>query len=72
MKIHEYQAKNIFSRYGIPIPEGKVAHTPGEAADIAAELGGNAVVKAQVHAGGRGKAGRHQGRQLSRRGGGGG
>ena len=57
MKIHEYQAKNIFSRYGIPIPEGKVAHTPGEAADIAAELGGKAVVKAQVHAGGRGKAG---------------
>ncbi len=57
MKIHEYQAKNIFSRYGIPIPEGRVAYTPGEAADIAAELGGKAVVKAQVHAGGRGKAG---------------
>ncbi len=57
MKIHEYQAKSIFSRYGIPIPEGRVAYTPGEAAEIAAELGGKAVVKAQVHAGGRGKAG---------------
>ena len=57
MKIHEYQAKDIFSRYGIPIPEGRVAYTPEEAADIAAELGGKAVVKAQVHAGGRGKAG---------------
>ena len=57
MKIHEYQAKDIFSRYGIPIPEGRVAYTPDEAADIAAELGGKAVVKAQVHAGGRGKAG---------------
>ena len=57
MKIHEYQAKDIFSKYGIPIPEGRVAYTPGEAADIAAELGGKAVVKAQVHAGGRGKAG---------------
>ena len=57
MKIHEYQAKDIFFRYGIPIPEGRVAYTPEEAADIAAELGGSAVVKAQVHAGGRGKAG---------------
>ena len=57
MKIHEYQAKDIFSRYGIPIPQGKVAYTPEEAAEIANELGGRAVVKAQVHAGGRGKAG---------------
>ena len=57
MKIHEYQAKDIFSRYGIPIPEGRVAYTPEEAADIASELGVKAVVKAQVHAGGRGKAG---------------
>ncbi len=57
MKIHEYQAKDIFSRYGIPIPQGKVAYTPEEAAEIANELGGKAVVKAQVHAGGRGKAG---------------
>ena len=57
MKIHEYQAKDIFARYGIPIPAGRVAATPDEAAEIAAELGGRAVVKAQVHAGGRGKAG---------------
>ena len=57
MKIHEYQAKEIFARYGIPIPAGRVAATPDEAAEIAAELGGRAVVKAQVHAGGRGKAG---------------
>ena len=57
MKIHEYQAKQIFSKYGIPIPEGRVARSPDEAAQIAAELGGSAVVKAQVHAGGRGKAG---------------
>ena len=56
MKIHEYQAKDIFARYGIPIPAGRVAATPDEAAEIAAELGGRAVVKAQVHAGGRGKA----------------
>ena len=57
MKIHEYQAKDIFSRYGIPVPKGRVATTPQEAAEIAEELGGRAVVKAQVHAGGRGKAG---------------
>ena len=57
MKIHEYQAKDIFSKYGIPVPEGRVARNPDEAAQIAAELGGRAVVKAQVHAGGRGKAG---------------
>ena len=57
MKIHEYQAKEIFARYGIPIPKGRVATTPDDAAEIAEELGGRAVVKAQVHAGGRGKAG---------------
>ena len=57
MKIHEYQAKDIFARYGIPVPRGRVATTPDEAAEIAEELGGRAVVKAQVHAGGRGKAG---------------
>ena len=57
MKIHEYQAKDIFARYGIPVPKGRVATTPQEAAEIAEELGGRAVVKAQVHAGGRGKAG---------------
>ncbi len=57
MKIHEYQAKDIFAKYGIPVPAGRVAFTPDEAASIAAELGGKAVVKAQVHVGGRGKAG---------------
>lgn len=57
MNIHEYQAKEIFASYGIPVPLGKVAFTPDEAAVIAQELGGNVVVKAQVHVGGRGKAG---------------
>ncbi len=57
MKIHEYQAKEIFARYGVPIPAGRVASTPDEAATIAGEIGGTVVVKAQVHVGGRGKAG---------------
>ncbi len=57
MKLHEYQAKEIFARYDIPVPRGIVAVTPQEARQAAAELGGPAVVKAQVHAGGRGKAG---------------
>ena len=58
MNLHEYQAKILFSEYGIPVPGGKPAHSVMEALDIAAELGGNSwVVKAQVHAGGRGKAG---------------
>ena len=57
MKIHEYQSKDIFARYGIAVPKGRVATTPEEAAGVAEELGGRAVVKAQVHAGGRGKAG---------------
>ena len=57
MKIHEYQAKEILAKHGIPVPAGSVASTPREAAKTAGELGGKAVVKAQVHAGGRGKAG---------------
>ncbi len=57
MKVHEYQAKQILARYGVAIPRGKVATTPAEAKAAAAELGGQVVVKAQVHAGGRGKAG---------------
>ena len=57
MKIHEYQAKEVFARYGIPIPNGRVAITAAEAAEVAEELGGRAVVKAQVHAGGRGRGG---------------
>src|SRR5690606_30109757 len=57
MNIHEFQAKEIFARYGIPVPPGEVAATPEEAEAIAARLGGAVGVKAQVHAGGRGKAG---------------
>ena len=58
MNLHEYQSKQLFARYGIPVPAGHVASTPEEAADAAKRLGGSVwVVKAQVHAGGRGKAG---------------
>ncbi len=57
MNIHEYQAKEIFRKYGIPIPPGEVASTPQEAESIARKFGTTVVVKAQVHAGGRGKAG---------------
>jgi succinyl-CoA synthetase beta subunit len=58
VKIHEYQAKSVLSRFGVPVPRGEVATTPDEAADIARRLGGNiCVVKAQIHAGGRGKGG---------------
>jgi succinyl-CoA synthetase beta subunit len=58
MKIHEYQAKAIFRRHGIPVPRGHVAFTPAEAAEVARGLGGDLfAVKAQVHAGGRGKGG---------------
>ena len=57
MKLHEYQAKELLARYGVPVPKGGVARTADEAATIAEELGGKVVVKAQVHAGGRGKAG---------------
>ena len=57
MNIHEYQAKEIFRKYGIPIPPGEVATTPEEAEAIARKFGSTVVVKAQVHAGGRGKAG---------------
>jgi len=57
MKIHEYQAKQIFARYGVPIPRGEVASTPQESAAVAARLAAEVVVKAQIHAGGRGKGG---------------
>jgi succinyl-CoA synthetase beta subunit len=57
MKLHEYQSKNIFSKYGIPIPKGRVATTAQEAKQIAEELGGRVVIKSQVLVGGRGKAG---------------
>jgi len=57
MKIHEYQAKQILTQYGVKIPEGKVANNPPEAFEIAKKLGGTVAVKAQIHAGGRGKGG---------------
>ena len=57
MKIHEYQAKSIFAKFGVPVPQGEVASTPAEARAIAERLGGKVVVKAQIHAGGRGKGG---------------
>jgi len=57
MKLHEYQSKQIFSRYNIPIPKGRVATTAEEARHIASELGGRVVIKSQVLVGGRGKAG---------------
>ncbi|MEO7455765.1 MAG: ADP-forming succinate--CoA ligase subunit beta [Gemmatimonadaceae bacterium] len=57
MNIHEYQAKDILRAAGVPIPPGEIATTPEEAEAIAKKLGGLVVVKAQVHAGGRGKAG---------------
>src|SRR5512133_1384951 len=57
MKIHEYQAKAILAQYNVPVPRGKVAFTVEEAEAAARELGGSVVVKAQIHAGGRGKGG---------------
>ena len=58
MNLHEYQAKQLFAEFGIPVPEGRPATTPEEAQAAAQGLGGGRwVVKAQVHAGGRGKAG---------------
>jgi succinyl-CoA synthetase beta subunit len=58
LKIHEYQAKSVLARYGVPVPRGEVAFSAGEAGEIARRLGGDVlVVKAQIHAGGRGKGG---------------
>jgi succinyl-CoA synthetase beta subunit len=58
VKIHEYQAKSVLARFGVPVPRGEVAASPAEAGEIARRLGGDiAVVKAQIHAGGRGKGG---------------
>ena len=58
MNVHEYQAKELLARFGVAVPRGRVAYTPEEAADAAAGLGGALwAVKAQIHAGGRGKAG---------------
>jgi succinyl-CoA synthetase beta subunit len=57
MKVHEYQAKEVLARFGVAVPRGKVITQAEEARSVAEELGGKVVVKAQVHAGGRGKAG---------------
>ncbi len=57
MKIHEYQAKSLFAKFEVPVPQGDVAKTPAEACAIAERLGGQVVVKSQIHAGGRGKGG---------------
>jgi succinyl-CoA synthetase beta subunit len=57
MKIHEFQAKAVFAEFGVPIPKGRVAKDADDAKTIANELGGKVVVKAQIHAGGRGKGG---------------
>jgi succinyl-CoA synthetase beta subunit len=58
MNLHEYQSKQLFAEYAIPVPKGEVAGSPEEAVAAARKLGGSLwVVKAQVHAGGRGKAG---------------
>jgi succinyl-CoA synthetase beta subunit len=57
VKVHEYQAKSILARYGVPVPRGEVTDNPDEARQIAKRLGGRSVVKAQIHAGGRGKGG---------------
>ena len=57
MNVHEYQAKALLREFGVAVPEGGLASTPGEAEEVARALGGDVVVKAQVHAGGRGKGG---------------
>src|SRR3954466_6465896 len=57
MKVHEYQAKEILRRYGVPTPRGIVADNADDARKAAEQLGGRVVVKAQIHAGGRGKGG---------------
>jgi succinyl-CoA synthetase beta subunit len=57
MKVHEYQAKSILARYGVAVPRGEVTDSPAQAREIAKRLGGRVVVKAQIHAGGRGKGG---------------
>jgi len=57
MKIHEYQAKSILAKYNVPVPRGAVAYTVAEAEAVAKDIGGSVVVKAQIHAGGRGKGG---------------
>ena len=57
MKIHEYQAKALLAQHAVPVPRGEVARSAGEAEAVAERIGGSVVVKAQIHAGGRGKGG---------------
>ena len=57
MKIHEYQGKALLARYGVAVPQGEVVFSASEAAEVAERLGGRVVLKAQIHAGGRGKGG---------------
>ena len=57
MNLHEYQGRELFARFGIPVLPGQVADTPEEARDVAASLAGTVAIKAQVLVGGRGKAG---------------
>ena len=57
MNIHEYQAKELFRKYGVPTPNGQIVTSADEAASVTNSFGGQSIVKAQVHAGGRGKAG---------------
>ncbi|HOK46004.1 MAG TPA: acetate--CoA ligase family protein, partial [Bryobacteraceae bacterium] len=57
MKIHEYQAKAILAQYGVPVPRGEVARSVEEVERAAKDIGGTVVIKAQIHAGGRGKGG---------------
>jgi succinyl-CoA synthetase beta subunit len=57
MNVHEFQAKSVLKKYGVPVPKGREVTSPDDAAAAATELGGRCVVKAQIHAGGRGKAG---------------
>src|ERR1700712_4413385 len=57
MKLHEYQAKEILAKFNVPVPRGEVAYTVDEAHAVAKKFGGAVVVKAQIHAGGRGKGG---------------
>jgi succinyl-CoA synthetase beta subunit len=56
VKLHEYQSKRVFAKYGVPIPKGDVATSPAQAQEIAKQLGGLVVIKSQVLVGGRGKA----------------
>ena len=57
MKLYEYQAKQVFASYGLPVPQGEAADTPDKVREVAQRIGGRMVIKAQVHVGGRGKAG---------------